>query len=128
MFRPPACVTGKVFPAGIFRAREGFYFSETAWRKIYDPVARTRVRMCIAIRDPNQTSLKAVFFAYFCKFSLVVRQVQHRSPLQQSAKKYGFKVLRILTAINLEKSRQTNEVILGVLQESLTPILQILRR
>ena len=82
----------------------------------------------LAIRDPNQSSLKAVFFAYYCKFSLVVRQVQHRSPLQQSAKKYGFKVLCILTAINLGKSRQTNEVILGVLQESLTPILQILRR
>ena len=43
-------------------------------------------------------------------------------------KKGGFKVLHILTAINCGKSRQTNVVILFVLQESLTPILQILRR
>ena len=54
--------------------------------------------------------------------------IRHRLPLPQWSKKYVFKVQSILTTINLGKSRQTNAVILVVLQESLTPILQILRR
>jgi len=64
----------------------------------------------------------------FGKFSLEVRSVRLRSPLPKIIEKYDFKVQSILTAINLGKSRQTNAVILVVLQESLTLILQILRR
>jgi len=76
----------------------------------------------------NYSSLKVVFFAPCGKSLFEVRQVRLHKPLPQWSKKYDFKVQSILTAINLGKSRQTNAVILAVLQESLTPILQILRR
>ena len=82
----------------------------------------------IAIRELNYSSLKVVFFAPCGKSLFEVRQVRLHKPLPQWSKKYDFKVQSILTAINLGKSRQTNAVILAVLQESLTPILQIFRR
>ena len=58
------------------------------------------------------TSLKAVFFACCGKSLLEVRTVRLRKSSSQPPEKYGFKVLRILTAINLGKSRQTNAIIL----------------
>ena len=58
------------------------------------------------------SSLKVVFFACFGKSLLEVFVYFSRKPLLKLPKKYGFKVLRILASINLDKSRQTNAAIL----------------
>ena len=73
--------------------------------------ATVYVREPRGIRTPS--SLKAVFSACLGKSLLEVRPVRLRKSSSQLSKKCGFKVLRILTAINLEKSRQTNAITCG---------------
>ena len=64
------------------------------------------------------SSLKVVFFACSGKSLLEVRTVHLRKSSPQPPEKYDFKVLRILTAKNLGKSRQTNAIIpRGIISE-----------
>ena len=64
--------------------------------------------------EPYQ-ALKPSFLSVAANLCLKYVQVRLRKSSSQPPKKYGFKVLRILTAINLGKSRQTNAIILAVL-------------
>ena len=62
--------------------------------------------------EPHQ-ALKPSFLLVAANLCLKYVTVRLRKSSSQPPKKYGFKVLRILTAINLGKSRQTNAIILA---------------